>query len=175
MADSEQNRTHGGAHDPFEMFRRLWAPLGLPVPGMAMPTLDPAEVDKRIADLKSVETWLGMNLNMVKMAIQGLEVQKMALTAMQANAGAASDAANAFAKFAASGVAPGNAAEKAANTASGSGADPAHPGDNPMLWPWAMMQGAAMSGATTDKPADGAAAKPGKPKPPESRQPKEKK
>lgn len=77
-----------GTQDPFEMFRRLWAPLGLPVPGMAMPTLDPAEVEKRIADLKSVETWLGMNLNMVRMAIQGLEVQKMALTAMKANAGA---------------------------------------------------------------------------------------
>ena len=73
-----------GVQDPFEMFRRLWAPLGLPVPGMAMPTLDPAEVEKRIADLKSVETWLAMNLNMVKMAIQGLEVQKMALTAMKA-------------------------------------------------------------------------------------------
>ena len=27
--------------DPFEMFRRLWGPLGVPLPGMAMPTLDP--------------------------------------------------------------------------------------------------------------------------------------
>ena len=35
--------------DPFEMFRRLWGPLGVPVPGMAMPTLDPAEVEKRIS------------------------------------------------------------------------------------------------------------------------------
>src|SRR6185295_4369172 len=25
--------------DPFELFRRLWGPLGLPIPGMAMPTL----------------------------------------------------------------------------------------------------------------------------------------
>ena len=24
--------------DPFEIFRRLWGPLGVPVPGMAMPT-----------------------------------------------------------------------------------------------------------------------------------------
>ena len=72
-----------GVQDPFEMFRRLWAPLGLPVPGMAMPTLDPAEVEKRIADLKSVETWLAMNLNMVKLSIQGLEMQKAALLAMR--------------------------------------------------------------------------------------------
>ncbi len=69
--------------DPFEIFRRLWGPLGVPIPGMAMPTLDPQEVEKRIADLKSVEGWLTMNLNMVKLSIQGLEVQKAALQAMQ--------------------------------------------------------------------------------------------
>ena len=69
--------------DPFEMFRRLWGPLGVPIPGMAMPTLDPEEVEKRINDLKSVEGWLTMNLNMVKLSIQGLEMQKATLQAMQ--------------------------------------------------------------------------------------------
>ena len=69
--------------DPFEMFRRLWGPLGVPIPGMAMPTFDPQEVEKRIADLKSVEGWLTMNLNMVKLSIQGLEMQKATLQAMQ--------------------------------------------------------------------------------------------
>jgi hypothetical protein len=69
--------------DPFEMFRRLWGPLGVPLPGMAMPTLDPKEIEKRIADLKSVEAWLNMNLNMIKLSIQGLEMQKAALEAMQ--------------------------------------------------------------------------------------------
>ena len=69
--------------DPFEMFRRLWGPLGVPLPGMAMPTLDPQEVEKRIADLRSIEGWLTMNLNMVKFSIQGLELQKAALQAMQ--------------------------------------------------------------------------------------------
>lgn len=69
--------------DPFEMFRRLWGPLGVPVPGMAMPTLDPQEIDKRIGELKSVEMWLAMNLNMLRMSIQGLEMQKAGLTAMQ--------------------------------------------------------------------------------------------
>ena len=69
--------------DPFEMFRRLWGPLNVPLPGLAMPTLDPQEVEKRIAELRSVEGWLSMNLNMVKFAIQGLEVQKAALQAMQ--------------------------------------------------------------------------------------------
>lgn len=69
--------------DPFEMFRRLWGPLGVPVPGMAMPTLDPQEIDKRIQELKSVEMWLSMNLNMLRTAIQGLEMQKAGLSAMQ--------------------------------------------------------------------------------------------
>jgi hypothetical protein len=69
--------------DPFEMFRRLWGPLGVPLPGMAMPTLDPNEIEKRIADLRSVENWLTLNLNMVKLSIQGLEMQKAALLAMR--------------------------------------------------------------------------------------------
>ena len=69
--------------DPFEMFRRLWGPLGVPVPGMAMPTLDPQEIDKRVQELKSVEMWLSMNLNMLRTAIQGLEMQKAGLSAMQ--------------------------------------------------------------------------------------------
>lgn len=69
--------------DPFEMFRRLWGPLGVPVPGMAMPTLDPQEIEKRVQELKSVEMWLSMNLNMLRAAIQALEMQKAGLTAMQ--------------------------------------------------------------------------------------------
>jgi hypothetical protein len=71
-------------HDPFEMFRRLWGPLGVPLPGMAVPTFDPDEVEKRIADLRSVEAWLTMNLNMIKLSISGLEMQKAALQAMRA-------------------------------------------------------------------------------------------
>jgi hypothetical protein len=69
--------------DPFEMFRRLWGPLGVPIPGMAVPTFDPQEVERRIAELRSVETWLNMNLNMVRLSIQGLELQRSALQAMK--------------------------------------------------------------------------------------------
>ena len=69
--------------DPFEMFRRLWGPLGVPIPGMAVPTFDPQEVEKRIAELRSVEAWLQMNLNMLKFSIQGLEMQRSALQAMK--------------------------------------------------------------------------------------------
>jgi hypothetical protein len=73
-----------GPQDPFEMFRRLWGPLGVPVPGLAMPTLDPQEIEKRIQELKSVEMWLAMNLNMLRASIQGLEMQKAGLEGMNA-------------------------------------------------------------------------------------------
>ena len=154
MADKSGSSS---GQDPFEMFRRLWAPLGVPMPGMAMPTLDPAEVEKRISDLKSVETWLGMNVNMVKMAIQGLEVQKMALNAMKANAGAASDAANAFAA----------SMTRTALSPAPAQPEPAAPGmnplTNPMLWPWAMMQGAITEQPPAEsKPKQGKDRKEGK-------------
>jgi len=122
--------------DPFEMFRRLWGPLGLPVPGMAMPTMDPKAVEKRVADLKSVEAWLAMNLNMVRFAIQGLEMQRSALEAMKSGTGEA-----ALSQMAAAG----------ANSAAGT-----------MLWPWAVMQ-QAMQGPAPAAPANAAAA-PDKPK-----------
>ena len=107
--------------DPFEIFRRLWGPLGVPVPGMAMPTMDPREVEKRVADLKSVEAWLAMNLNMVRIAIQGLEMQRSALEAMKSGTSEA-----ALSGMAAAG----------ANTAA-----------NTMMWPWAVMQQAMAANA----------------------------
>lgn len=112
--------------DPFEMFRRLWGPLGVPVPGMAMPTMDPKEVEKRITDLKSVEGWLAMNLNMVRLAIQGLEMQRTALEAMK------------------SGTTDTKLAELAAASANTAA--------NTMMWPWAVMQ-QAMAGKPPDSAA----------------------
>lgn len=71
-----------GMPDPFEFMKSLWGPFGTQMPGMVTPTLDPAEVDKRIADLKSVENWLNLNLNVLRMTIQGLEMQKATLSAV---------------------------------------------------------------------------------------------
>ena len=72
--------------DPFEFLKKLWAPMGLPVPGMAsmvFPTTNVAEVEKRISDLKSVESWLSLNIEMVRMTIQGLEAHKATLVAFE--------------------------------------------------------------------------------------------
>jgi hypothetical protein len=68
--------------DPFEFLKTLWGPMGLPMAGMVAPTLNVSEIEKRIADLKSVENWLNLNLNVLRMTIQGLEMQKSTLAAM---------------------------------------------------------------------------------------------
>ena len=69
--------------DPFEFLKKLWSPMGLPMPGVVVPLLDPKEIDKRITDLKSGENWLNMNLNLLRMTIQGLEMQRATLAAFQ--------------------------------------------------------------------------------------------
>jgi len=53
------------------------------MPGWSLPTLDPAELDKRIQELKTVQFWLEQNARMVAMSIQGLEVQRMTLSTLQ--------------------------------------------------------------------------------------------
>jgi hypothetical protein len=69
--------------DPFEFLKNLWGPMGLPMAGLMAPTMNRSEVERRIAELKSVENWLNMNLNVLRMTIQGLEMQKAGLSAMQ--------------------------------------------------------------------------------------------
>jgi hypothetical protein len=88
--------TQPAGPDPFEFLKLLWGPMGLP--GMVTPTLDVSEVDKRIAELKSVETWLSMNLNLLKMTIQGMEMQRATLSAMRGMQSAGAEAAKAGAQ-----------------------------------------------------------------------------
>jgi len=75
--------------DPFEFLKSLWGPMGLPLPGSMGQGLDPVEIDKRIAELKSVENWLNMNLNVLRTAVHSLEMQKSGLAAMREASSAA--------------------------------------------------------------------------------------
>ena len=52
-------------------------------PGWVAPTLDPAELDRRIQELKTVHFWLDQNTKAVSATIQALEVQRMTLSALQ--------------------------------------------------------------------------------------------
>jgi hypothetical protein len=120
-----------------EFLKSLWGNTGMPLPGLVTPTLDTNELEKRIADLKAVEGWLKTNLGMLQMTIQGLEMQRATLSAMQAISQSASNLdAN------------------------------ANPFANPALWPWNLMQGTDKPATAAEgdaETADHAAAKaPGK-------------
>lgn len=70
-----------------EMMRQTFTSLsganGL-TKGLAMqPTLDPAELEKKINELKSVESWLKLNLSMLSSTIQGMEVQLATIATLQ--------------------------------------------------------------------------------------------
>ena len=67
---------------PLEFLKSLWGPMGLPMSGLNPSAPASSELDKRIAELKSVENWLNMNLSVLRMTIQGLEMQKAGLAAM---------------------------------------------------------------------------------------------
>ena len=95
-----------------EFMQRMWNPLGVPMPGFGMPgapaapamappaagampfpnpammfaALDPAEVERKIGELRVVESWLAMSLSMMQMSIKTLELQKASLEAMRAAA-----------------------------------------------------------------------------------------
>ncbi|MEK9812346.1 MAG: PhaM family polyhydroxyalkanoate granule multifunctional regulatory protein [Bordetella sp.] len=73
--------------DPFGFLKTGWhgfQSAGGSMASMAMPTNDPAELERRIADLKTVEQWLDFNLTLLRTTIQGLEIQRGTLLALKA-------------------------------------------------------------------------------------------
>jgi len=82
MADSSMSGIPGvGAMtDTLEFVKNLWG--GMKIPGMAMPSLSVDDVNKQIADLKAVESWLNVNMSMLRSTIQALEVQSATLAAL---------------------------------------------------------------------------------------------
>jgi hypothetical protein len=88
--------------------QKMWNPFGIPMPGFGMPAapegggappmasmpfpnpaamfaaLDPAEVERKINELRVIEGWLTMSLSMTQMSIKTLELQKASLEAMRA-------------------------------------------------------------------------------------------
>jgi hypothetical protein len=60
--------------DGFDFVKKIWGSLS--IPGVMSPTTDLDELDKRISDLKAVDQWLNINLNMLRATIQALEIQR---------------------------------------------------------------------------------------------------
>ena len=123
MSDNTPNM-----NDPLAFVRNLWSGMGVSMPGMVTPTFDVDELEKRITDLKAVEGWLRMNLSMLQMTIQGLEMQRTTLSAVQAMGQMASDSARAMAP-----EAPAEPAPAAVDPEKSALSDAA-------MWPWQMMQ-----------------------------------
>lgn len=72
--------------DMFEFMQKMWNPMSFPIPGMAMPTVNLEEIDRKIGELKTVETWLTMQVGFVQMTVKTLEMQKAALESLNAAA-----------------------------------------------------------------------------------------
>ncbi|MCX9155940.1 hypothetical protein OPU71_07345 [Niveibacterium sp. 24ML] len=141
--------------DPLEFMKSLWGQIGFAVPGMVAPTIDIGELEKRITDMKAVEGWLKMNLGMLQTTIQGLEMQRATLAAMQAMGESARAAA-------ASAQARAEAPHAKPEEASAPAEPAAQPFNPAALWPWNLVQSAkaADSSAASDAEAAKAASKP---------------
>lgn len=118
------NQPMPGMTDTLEFVKNLWGGMNIPgamhgMGGMPMPGagLSVEDLDKKIADLKAVESWLNLNLSMLRGSIQALEIQRGTLATLKAmgdsmaqamnQTGAASDAAMApFAQFFTQAAAP---------------------------------------------------------------------
>jgi hypothetical protein len=145
--------------------QRAWSNLSMP--GSMMPTVDVGELEKRIADLKAVEQWLNANLAMLRGTIQGMEIQRGTLAAMQSfgaslgqgmpSGGAAAHGEGGGFNFgvpreepapaahrptgadAGSGASAGTGAGAGAAAGAGASQDPPVPGLDPTAW-WNMLQ-----------------------------------
>jgi hypothetical protein len=92
----------GAMNDTLDFVKNLWGNMGLPgmtgmnipgmpgmsgssfnIPGMVMPTLSVEEINKKITDLKAVESWLALNMNMLRGTIQALEVQAATISTLK--------------------------------------------------------------------------------------------
>ncbi len=72
----------GNLLDTVEFVKNAWSAFG--VPSSLAPTTDVDELDRRIADLKAVEQWLTVNLNLLRASVQALEIQRATLATLKA-------------------------------------------------------------------------------------------
>lgn len=87
----------GGVFDFGNFFPGLDFFTGKGASAWLMPTVSEQELDKRIAELKTVLFWLDQNAAAIKAGIQALEVQKMTLATLQSMNVGAAELARAFA------------------------------------------------------------------------------
>ena len=62
--------------DMFDLWQKMVNPGAYPLQSLMFPVTDPAELDKKLAELETVEHWLKANLNMLQLSIKSLEYQR---------------------------------------------------------------------------------------------------
>jgi hypothetical protein len=93
----------------FDLWQKMVNPGAYPLQSLMFPVLDPKEIERKIAELETVEHWLKANLTMLQLSIKSLEYQRAML----------------------------EGGEKAAAALKGEGG--AAPPPNPAMWAWNMM------------------------------------
>ena len=113
MAEGKKEEGGASYNDIAEFMQKMWNPFGVAVPGfgpagaaagvpgMATPfagasgglpfpnpatmlaTLDPAELERKINELRIIEGWLQMSLNLMQLSIKTMELQKASLEALR--------------------------------------------------------------------------------------------
>jgi len=151
----------GAMTDTLDFVKNLWGGMSIPgmgIPGMIMPTLSVEEINKQVSDLKAVESWLTLNMNMLRSTIQALEVQSATISTLQSMGESLSSAVKSNKPAAGSPAAFSKPATKEtekpevpsareapdakssqAEIPAGKGAGGAVPLANPSLW-WNMLQ-----------------------------------
>jgi hypothetical protein len=130
-----------GMTDTLDFVKNLWGSMHIPgtglpgMPGMATPPMTTDDLDKRIADLKAVESWLNLNLTMLRGTIQALEVQRGTLATLKSMGASMAEAMRqsgvSAEKMANNPFAPFFAAQGAGAGAKAGGAAAAKPGTPP--------------------------------------------
>jgi hypothetical protein len=140
----------GAMTDTLEFVKNLWG--GMKVPGMAMPSLSVDEVDKQIKDLKAVESWLNVNMSMLRSTIQALEVQSATLSALQTMSASMNSLAQAGMSHTA--AAPSQPAAPVTPAKAAAPAAPSFSFDPPVAEKPAMPGGTALPAAQPDRPSE---------------------
>jgi hypothetical protein len=107
----------------FDLWQKMVNPGAYPLQSLMFPVLDAKELDKKIAELETVEHWLKANLAMLQLTIKSLDFQKQLLEG-------------------------GEGTKKAMDRGTAAGDMP-----NPAMWAWNMMAEAAKPQAPAEPPA----------------------
>jgi len=107
--------------DMFDLWQKMVNPGAYPLQSLMFPVLDAKELEKKIAELETVEHWLKANLNMLQLSIKSLEYQREMVKGGERMKAAMEE-----------GRAPGPAGDEV---------------PNPAMWAWNMMAQAGTDAA----------------------------